>query len=170
MQLTPVDINYRSAEKFFQDYLQLRGGQLFVQTDKPMSKDTPLALNFSVPRIDYNFQLNGIVLKTRGLETAEKVEKPPGMLVGVKEDLAKILDKLDEKLLTDEKYQFLLALCDTLKDSGSIIAYDGIEEEAGSNEENPSRSELEPSQGLPDAANNPPARSGPQMVSCPTSW
>jgi hypothetical protein len=140
MQLTPVDINYRSAEKFFQDYLQLRGGQLFVQTDKPMSKDTPLALNFSVPRIDYNFQLNGIVVKTRGLETAEKVDKPPGMLVGVKEDLAKILDKLDEKLLTDEKYQFLLALCDTLKDSGSIIAYDGIEEEAPSDEGEPADS------------------------------
>jgi len=137
MQLTPVDINYRSAEKFFQDYLQIKEGQLFVQSDKPMSKDTPLALNFSVPRIDYNFQLNGIVLKTRGLETAEKVEKPPGMLVGVKEDLAKILDKLDEKLLTDEKYQFLLALCDTLKDSGSIIAYDGIEEEAASDEDQP---------------------------------
>lgn len=130
MQLTPFDISYRSAEKFFQDYLQLKGGKLFVQADNPVPKDSLLALNFSVPRIDYTFQLNGIVLKTRGPKTAEKVDKPPGMLVGLEEDLEKILPKLDQKLLADEKYQFLLALCDTLADPGSIITYDSIDEEA----------------------------------------
>lgn len=149
MQLTPFDINYRSAEKFFQDYLQLKSGKLFVQADNPVPKDSPLALNFCVPRIDYTFQLNGIVLKTRGLKTAEQVDKPPGMLVGVEEDLEKILQKLDEKLLTDEKYQFLLALCDTLTDSGSIIAYDSIDDEAGSDDENSSDLSLEPIQDLP---------------------
>jgi hypothetical protein len=130
MQLTPFDISYRSAEKFFQDYLQLKGGKLFVQADNPVAKDSLLALNFSVPRIDYTFQMRGIVLKTRGLKTAEKVDKPPGMLVGVEEDLEKTLTQLDQKLLADEKYQFLLALCDTLADPGSIIAYDSIDEDA----------------------------------------
>jgi HEAT repeat protein len=141
MQLTPFDFNYRSAEKFFQDYLQLKGGKLFVPADNPVPKDSLLVLNFSVPRIEYSFQLNGVVLKTRGLKTAEKVGKPPGMLVDVEKDLQKILPKLNQKLLVDEKYQFLLALCDTLADPGSIIAYDSIDEEAASNDGNSSPEE-----------------------------
>ncbi|UCD80914.1 MAG: HEAT repeat domain-containing protein [Desulfobacterales bacterium] len=149
MQVIPFDINYRSAEKFFQDYLQLKAGKLFVQAENPVPKDSPLALNFSVPRIDYTFQINGIVLKTRGRKIAEQVDKPPGMLVGVKDDLEKIFDKLDLKLLADEKYQFLLALCDTLQDSGSIIAYDSIDEEAATTCENPSVSSSTPNQESP---------------------
>jgi len=147
MQLTPFDLNYRSAEKFFQDYLQLKAGKLFLQSENPMPKDAPLALNISVPRIDYSFQLNGIVLKTRGLKTAEKVDKPPGMLVGIEDDLENIFQKLNEKLLADEKYQFLLALCDTLADPGSIIAYDSIDEEAAAEEQ------LQPQGGGAEAEN-----------------
>ena len=167
MQLTPFDITYRSAEKFFQDYLQLKEGKLFVQAENPVPKDSPVALNFSVPRIDYTFQLNGIVLKTRGRKIAEQVDKHPGMLVGVKDDLKKIFDKLDLKLLADEKYQFLLALCDTLKDSGSIIAYDGIDEEAGSNEANPSDSASEPKQELPPTDRGGPNSHPPAEVEVP---
>ena len=54
------DINYCSAEKFFQDYLQLKSGKLFVQAEEPFSPKTHLALNITVPRIDYAFQLNGV--------------------------------------------------------------------------------------------------------------
>ena len=77
--MKPFNVQYRSAEKFFQDYLQLKAGQLFVSTDNPLPPKTQLALNISVPRIDYDFQLNGIVLKIRDQKTAEKLEKPPGM-------------------------------------------------------------------------------------------
>ena len=138
-----------------------------------MPKDSPLAINVSVPRIDYSFQLNGIVLKTRGLKTAEKVDKPPGMLVGVEDDLENIFQKLNLKLLADEKYQFLLALCDTLEDPGSIIAYDSIDEEAapeeqlqpqggGTEAENITQSKTDQTAG--DAAPQPPEGTDPQSA------
>jgi len=119
--MKPFDINYRSAEKFFQDYLQLKAGRLFVPADEPLPVKTQLALNVSVPRIDYSFQLNGIVMKIRSGETAEKLEKPPGMLVLFQEDLKEFFKNLDQKLLVDEKYQFLLALCETINDADCIM-------------------------------------------------
>ena len=121
MQSKPFDINYRSAEKFFQDYIQLREGSLFIRSDNPAPPNTELAINIAVPRIDYAFQLNGIVKKTRDCETAGQLEKPPGMLVhvaGLGEDF---FEKLDQKLLVDEKYQFLLELFATIDDSDCII-------------------------------------------------
>ncbi len=124
MQLKPFDINYRSAEKFFQDYLQLKTGKLFVPAEDPLPLKTHLALNISVPRIDYAFQLNGIVRKIRDRKTAEKLEKPPGMLVHFQEDLEAFFENLDQKLLIDEKYQFLLALCETINDADSIMGED----------------------------------------------
>lgn len=119
--MKPFDINYRSAEKFFQDYLQIKESKLFVEAEDPFAPRTQLALNFSVPRIDYAFQLNGIVIKIRDRKTAEKLEKPPGMLVRFRKDLEAFFKNLDEKLLVDEKYQFLLALCQTINDADSII-------------------------------------------------
>ena len=112
--MKPFDINYRSAEKFFQDYLQLKEGALFVRTENPIQQKTPLTLNISVPRVDYAFQLNGTVVKFRDQKAAEQLEKPPGMLIQIEGDLADFFQKLDKRLLVDEKYQFLLALCDTL--------------------------------------------------------
>jgi len=121
MQLRPLDINYRSAEKFFNDYLQLKQGALFVLAGNPEPPKTKFALNISVPRIDYTFQLTGIVSKIRPPKTAKKLGKPPGMLIRIADDLNNFLQKLDQKLLVDEKYQFLLALLDTIDDSEAII-------------------------------------------------
>ena len=129
--MKPFDINYRSAEKFFQDYLQLKEGSLFVVAEDPFAPKTQLAVNFSIPRIDYTFQLNGIVLKIRTPKTAEKLEKPPGMLIRFKEDMKAFFEKLDKKLLVDEKYQFLLALCETIDDEECIIGEDIDETPAG---------------------------------------
>ncbi|CAB1064973.1 ClpB protein [Olavius sp. associated proteobacterium Delta 1] len=125
--MKPFDINYRSAEKFFQDYLQLKQGVLFVRTENPIQQKAHLTLNISVPRVDYAFQLNGTVVKFRNQKAAEQVEKPPGMLIQFDEDLTDFFQKLDKRLLVDEKYQFLLALYDTLEDADSIIG-DTIEE------------------------------------------
>ncbi len=122
--MKPFDINYRSAEKFFQDYLQLKDGKLFLVTEDPFAPKTQLTVNISVPRIDYAFQLNGIVLKVRDRKTAEELEKFPGMLVQFQEDMEAFFKKLDQKLLVDEKYQFLLALCETINDADSIIGED----------------------------------------------
>ena len=121
MPPTTFDINYRSAEKFFQDYLQLKEGALFVRADKPEPPKTPLVINMTVPRIDYAFQLNGIVAKIRDRKTADRIGKHPGMLIRINEDLEQLFQVLNPKLLVDEKYEFLLALCDTIDDSVCII-------------------------------------------------
>ena len=121
MQITTFDINYRSAEKFFQDYLQIKEGALFVHAEKPEPPDTPLAINIAVPRIDYAFRLNGTVAKIRDRKTADVLGKHPGMLIKINEDLEKFFQNLNPKLLVDEKYEFLLALCDTIDDSVCII-------------------------------------------------
>ena len=106
MKLIPLDINYRSAEKFFQDYLQLKKGALFVRDDKPHPPKSPLAINILVPRIDYAFQLKGVVAKIRDAKAAAQTDKPPGMLIRIAGDMTDFFSKLDEKLLVDEKYQF----------------------------------------------------------------
>jgi hypothetical protein len=121
MPLTKFDINYRSAEKFFHDYLQLREGALFVRTEKPEPPKTPMVITFTVPRIDYAFKLNGIVAKIRDSKTAEQLGKHPGMLIRINEDLEKFFQNLNPKLQVDEKFEFLLALCDTIDDSACII-------------------------------------------------
>ena len=74
-----------------------------------------------MPRIDYTFQLNGSVYRYRDQKTAEKLEKPAGMLIHFQEDMKAFFKKLDKKLLVDEKYQFLLALCETINDEECII-------------------------------------------------
>lgn len=135
--MKPFDINYRSAEKFFQDYLQLKAGKLFVQADDPLPVKTHLALSISVPRIDYVFQLEGVVLKIRDRQTAEKLEKTPGMLVHFKEDLTTFFENLDKKLLVDEKYQFLLALCETINDAECIMGEDIDEAQAAADGASP---------------------------------
>ncbi len=137
MKLTPFNINYRSAEKFFQDYLQLKQGALFVRADNPLSPKSQLAVNISVPRIDYAFQLRGEVLKTRDRKTAAQADKPPGMLIRIVGDMEDFFDKLNQKLLIDEKYQFLLALCDTIDDSESILG-ETIDENSASKDGQPS--------------------------------
>jgi hypothetical protein len=135
------DINYRSAEKFFQDYLQLKDSKLFAVTEEPFAPKTQLAVNISVPRIDYSFQLNGIVLKIRDRKTADQLEKPPGMLVQFKEDMEAFFKKLDQKLLVDEKYQFLLALMETINDAETIIGEDIDEAPAGADDDSNTKSQ-----------------------------
>lgn len=125
-----IEINYRSAEKFFQDYLQLKSGRLFVPDDDPEPQKTQVVLNVSVPRIDYAFQLNAIVLKIRDKQTAAKYDKKAGMIVDIQGNQDDFFEKLDQQLLVDEKYQFLLALCETLNDPDCITVEDI--DEAGS--------------------------------------
>ncbi len=142
-----IDINYRSAEKFFQDYLQLKAGKLFLPADEPRPIKTQLVLNITVPRIDYAFQLNGIVLKIRDKKTAAKYEKKPGMLVHIQGKQDEFFQKLDQQLLVDEKYQFLLALCETLKDPNCIIGEDIDEAAAETDDASPDGINAAGSQG-----------------------
>ncbi|MBW2429966.1 MAG: hypothetical protein JRF56_13470 [Deltaproteobacteria bacterium] len=163
MQSKPFDINYRSAEKFFQDYLQLREAALFVRSDDPVPPKTELAINITVPRIDYAFQLKGVVAKMRDRKTAEQLEKPPGMLVRIAGNMKDFFQELDQKLLVDEKYQFLLELCETLDDSdcilGETIAENPSSEDADKSNSGSDLNELSGQTGSDQARGNAAAKS-----------
>jgi hypothetical protein len=124
----PVEISYRSAERFFQDYLLLKGGELFVRSDNPAAKNSKLSLNIVVPEIDYAFRVDGIVIKRRGLKTARQLDKDPGVIVRIEGDLKNLFTELESKLRTNDRYQLLLALCDTIDDAGAIAGFETIDE------------------------------------------
>ena len=123
-----IEIRYRSAERFFQDYLLLKGGELFVRSKNPVAKHSKLSLKIAVPGIDYSFQVKGSVIQRRGRKAARQLDKDPGVLVRIEGDLNRLFEELDSKLRGNEKYQLLLALCETIEDCGAVAGFETIEE------------------------------------------
>jgi len=115
--------------------------------EEPYAPKTKLAVNFSVPRIDYSFQLKGIALKIRDRKSAERLDRPPGMVIHFREDMAVFIEQLNKKLLVDEKYEFLLALMDTIDDAETIIGED-IDEAPAAEVDDPNAAE--PTDGAAD--------------------
>jgi len=78
-----IRLQYHSAERFHHDYKQLRKGHLFLPADKALPLKTLLALHITVPGIDRVFVAQGAVISSIDRHAAEKLKKPPGMLVAI---------------------------------------------------------------------------------------
>ena len=78
-----INLKYRSAERFHQDYKQLRKGHLFLPANKVLPRKTIIALHISVPGVDQVFEIDGAIISSLDPQAAEKLEKPAGMLVGI---------------------------------------------------------------------------------------
>ena len=58
-----IRIQYRTADKFFQDYIQnLSVGGIFIETSNPLSVGTKLKVQFSIPDLEDPITADGIVV------------------------------------------------------------------------------------------------------------
>jgi HEAT repeat protein len=105
-----INLRYRSAERFHLDYKQLRKGHLFLPAKKVLPRKTIIALHISVPGIDQIFVVDGAVISSVDLEAAERLKKPPGMLVAIMGGPDPILKELHSALGSNQKYRDILGL------------------------------------------------------------
>ncbi|MGD9057915.1 MAG: hypothetical protein PVJ41_17090 [Desulfobacterales bacterium] len=67
-------------------------------------------INFTVPEIEYEFTVEGVVIKALDEKAATRHNTPIGMLLAVKDGEESILAELDTALVTHDKYAKLLGL------------------------------------------------------------
>ena len=105
-----ITLNYRSVERFSKDYDLLKKGKIFLPSKTLLPLKTALTLNFTVPEIDNVFTVHGVVVKTIEEPIAAQIQKPPGMLLAVVDELDSILSELRSVLSAHKDYQKLLGL------------------------------------------------------------
>ena len=110
MAKTAINLKYRSAERFHKDYIQLRKGHLFLPAKKVLPRKTIIALHISVPGINRVFVANSAVIRSVDLETAKKLNKPPGMVVAIIGGPNSIITELNSALRGSEHYRKMLGL------------------------------------------------------------
>ena len=105
-----IKLNYRSAERFSQDYALLKSGRIFLPSKTLLPLETALTLNFTVPGIDNVFTIEGVVAKTIDEQAAAILQKPTGMVLEVVGGPDVILNELNAVLCRHLDYQILLGL------------------------------------------------------------
>ena len=105
-----IKLNYRSAERFSQDYALLKSGRIFLPSKTLLPLETALTLNFTVPGIDNVFTIEGVVAKTVDEQAAAILQKPTGMVLEVVGGPDVILNELNAVLGRHSDYQILLGL------------------------------------------------------------
>jgi len=66
-----IQIQYRTADQFFQDYMQnLSSGGIFIETEQPLKVGTRLKVQFCLPRMKKAILADGVVVR--------KVDVGPG--------------------------------------------------------------------------------------------
>ena len=110
MESKAIKLNYRSAERFSQDYTLLKSGKIFLPSKTLLALDTALTLNFTVPGIDNVFTIEGVVEKIIDEEAAAILNKPTGMVLAVAGGPDAILKELNAALRSHQDYQELLGL------------------------------------------------------------
>ena len=112
MAKTAINLKYRSAERFHKDYTQLRKGHLFLPAKKVLPRKTIIALHITVPGINRVFVANGAVISSVDLQTSEKLNKPPGMLVAIMGGPNSIITELNSALRSSAQYRKILGLAE----------------------------------------------------------
>jgi hypothetical protein len=105
-----IKLNYRSAERFSQDYALLKSGRIFLPSKTLLPLETALTLNFTVPGIENVFTIEGVVAKTIDEQAAAILQKPTGMVLEVVGGPDVILNELNAVLCRHSDYQKLLGL------------------------------------------------------------
>ena len=110
MEPKAIKLNYRSAERFSQDYALLKSGRIFLPSKTLLPLETALTLNFTVPGIETVFTIEGVVAKTIDEQAAAILQKPTGMVLEVVGGPDVILNELNAVLCRHSDYQILLGL------------------------------------------------------------
>jgi hypothetical protein len=105
-----IKFNYPSAERFSRDYDLLKSGKIFLPSKTLLPLNTALTLNFTVPKIDNVFSVEGVVEKIIDEEASAMLNKPTGMVIVVAGGPDAILKELNAALSTHQYYQKLLGL------------------------------------------------------------
>jgi HEAT repeat protein len=105
-----IKLTYRSAERFAKDYALLKKGKIFLPSKTFRPLKSTLMINFTVPEIEYEFTVEGVVIKALDEKAATRHNTPIGMLLAVKDGEESILAELDTALVTHDKYAKLLGL------------------------------------------------------------
>jgi uncharacterized protein (TIGR02266 family) len=75
-----IQIQYQSADGFFQDYIRnLSLGGIFIETAKPLPKNTKLRVEFRLPEMADPITADGIVVHTLRVGRAKKNSAVSGM-------------------------------------------------------------------------------------------
>jgi len=84
-----IRIQYRTADQFFQDYIQnLSVGGIFIETKNPLSVGTKLQVQFSLPEMEDMITADGMVVHRLHVGRSEN---PPAGGMGIQ------FAELDEK-------------------------------------------------------------------------
>ncbi|MGD9011263.1 MAG: HEAT repeat domain-containing protein [Desulfobacterales bacterium] len=105
-----LKLKYRSAERFAKDYALLKKGKIFLPSKTFLPLKTTLIINFTIPGIDREFTVEGIVIKVLDEKIATRNNTPMGMLLAVQGGAQSILAELNAELSNHQDYPKLLGL------------------------------------------------------------
>jgi len=125
-----IKLNYRSAERFSNDYALLKSGRIFLPSKTLLPLKTALTLNFTLPGIDNVFTVEGVVEKAIDEEAATILNKPTGMVLEVTGGPDAILNELNAALSAHQDYQKLLGLTPPAKSTPPTANQEAAHEDA----------------------------------------
>ncbi|MFO7710033.1 MAG: hypothetical protein R6V84_17840 [Desulfobacterales bacterium] len=105
---TALKLRYRSIEQFAGHYRQLRSGRVFIATEMPLPAETPLRLALVIPDSSHPLSLEMKVLESDDRKATAKMEKPCGMLLGVRGDLHAAIKDLEQQMRSVPALESLL--------------------------------------------------------------
>jgi hypothetical protein len=104
LQKKTLRINYPSLARLLQDYSQIKSGNLFLRTQKPLPLGTALTLKITVPEVEHTFQADCTVAKLSGSLPDNPLKEYPGMLLTIEGGADAFITELNLVLNISEKH------------------------------------------------------------------